>query len=95
VAEPCTGLGVLRNFSLGGSYLELCPPVALQPGQILALTIMAPLPHLDTPEISSIAATGEVLRLDPQLPGSSGCGLAVRFLTGPSFNAPCDQSQTG
>lgn len=80
------GLGVLKNISLGGLYFECPPPVALKQGQILQFTIAAPLPSLDIPGTSHLAARGEVLRLDQLLGADRACGVAVRFLEELTFS---------
>ena len=41
------GQGVLRDISLSGSFFHLDHQPAFQPGQILSLTIAAPLPFQD------------------------------------------------
>jgi hypothetical protein len=54
----------------------------LQPGQILSLTIAAPLPYLDREDadISHLQVTGEVVRFDPPGPDRPKAGVALNFL---------------
>jgi hypothetical protein len=81
------GRGILRDISLSGSYFHMEQPVTLKPGQILSLTIAAPLPYLDMPDTTHLKARGEVVRLDP--PGSGPHhGVAVNFVNGLSLSAP-------
>jgi c-di-GMP-binding flagellar brake protein YcgR len=86
VEEECS-LGVLKNISLGGLYFQCPPPVALEAGQILHLSIAATLPSLDLQETSHLSAKGEVLRLDPPPMSGRTCGVAVRFLDELNFSA--------
>ena len=44
---PFQGEGVLRDISLGGTYFHADPGTSFQPGQILSLTVAAPLPYLE------------------------------------------------
>jgi len=80
-------LGVLRNISLGGLYFECPPPVTLEAGQTLHLSIAATLPSLDLQDIALLSARGEVVRLDPPVASGRTCGVAVRFLNGLNFSA--------
>ncbi len=80
-------LGVLKNISLGGLYFECPPPLALEAGQILHLSIAAALPSLDLQDTSHMSARGEVVRLDPPVASSRPCGIAVHFLDGLNFSA--------
>lgn len=84
---PFQGQGVLRDISLGGTYFHVDPGVSFQPGQILSLTISAPLPFLEESEISHLQATGEVVRFEPPGPDRSQAGVALNFLEGPTFCA--------
>jgi hypothetical protein len=79
------GQGVLRDISLTGSFFHVEHPVDLQPGQILALTIAAPLPFLDNNHISQFTAAGEVIRLEPAGPANPNFGVALNFLQALSF----------
>jgi len=83
--EDCS-LGVLRNISLGGVYFECPPPVALEAGQVLHLSIAATLPSLDIQDTSHLSARGEVVRLDPPRFSGRNCGVAVRFLDELNFS---------
>ena len=74
-----------ENISLGGLYFECPPPADLKKGQILELSIAASLPSLDLHGTSHLAATGEVVRLDPPV-GGRACGVAIRFLEELSFS---------
>jgi c-di-GMP-binding flagellar brake protein YcgR len=85
--EECS-LGVLKNISLGGLYFECPPPVVLEAGQVLDLSIAATLPSLDLQETSHLSAKGEVVRLDPPVVSGRTCGVAVRFLDELNFSAP-------
>jgi c-di-GMP-binding flagellar brake protein YcgR len=84
---PFQGRGVLRDISLGGTYFHVDPDVSFQPGQILSLTIFAPLPYLEDSEISHLQATGEVVRFEPPGPDHPQAGVALNFLEGPTFCA--------
>jgi len=79
-------LGILKNISLGGLYFECPPPVALEAGQVLYLSIAATLPSLDLQDTSHLSAKGEVVRLDPPVVSSRPCGVAVRFLDELNFS---------
>jgi len=81
-------LGVLKNISLGGLYFECPPPVMLETGQILHLSIAATLPSLDLQDTSHLSARGEVVRLEPPLLSDRNCGVAVRFLDELNFSGP-------
>jgi c-di-GMP-binding flagellar brake protein YcgR len=83
---PFKGRGVLRDISLGGAYFFVDPGISFQPGQILSLTVFAPLPYLEDTSISHLQATGEVVRFDPPGPNGSPPGVAVNFLKGPTFS---------
>lgn len=83
--ETLQGHGILRDLSLGGGYVQIKPPLALQTGQILSLTIAAPLPGLDQGNISRLHARGEVVRLEPPGLHSPLAGVALRFLETPRF----------
>jgi len=88
---PFQGQGVLRDISLGGTYFHVDPGTSFQQGQILSLTISAPLPYLENCDISHLHATGEVVRFEPPGPGQALAGVALNFLEGPTFCAttPC------
>jgi hypothetical protein len=77
---PFQGQGVIRDISLGGTYFHADPDTSFQPGQILSLTISAPLPYLEDTDISHLKATGEVIRFDPPTPDRPQAGVALNFL---------------
>ncbi len=85
---PFQGRGILRDISLGGSYLFVDPGTSFQLGQILSLTIATPLPHLEHRETSHLQATGEVVRFDPPGTDCPRPGVALNFLGGLTFCAP-------
>lgn len=82
------GQGVLRDISLTGSFFHVDHPVSFQPGQILSLTIAAPLPFQDNHHISQFTAAGEVIRLEPPGPANSNFGVAINFNQALSFALP-------
>jgi hypothetical protein len=82
---PVQGQGVLRDISLGGTYFHVDPGTYFQPGQILSLTVSAPLPYLEDTDISHLQATGEVVRFDPPEPNRSQAGVALTFQGGLTF----------
>jgi hypothetical protein len=84
---PFQGQGVLRDISLGGTYFHVDPGSSFQPGQILSLTVSAPLPYLEDFEISHLQATGEVIRFDPPMSGRRQAGVALKFLEDLTFCA--------
>jgi c-di-GMP-binding flagellar brake protein YcgR len=84
---PFQGRGVLRDISLGGTYFHVDPGMCFQPGQILSLTVSAPLPYLEDTDIPHLQATGEVVRFDPPAPNRPQAGVALNFLGGLSFCA--------
>jgi PilZ domain len=79
------GQGVMRDLSLTGAFFHLEHPPNFQAGQILSLTITAPLPFLDNPHISHLQAEGEVVRLEPPRSANPCHGVAVSFLQNLSF----------
>ena len=83
--ELCQGQGVLRDISLSGSFFHLNQEAPLQTGQLLSLTIMAPLPFLNNGPISHLSAQAEVVRLEPPGPSDPRYGVAVNFLQNLSF----------
>jgi hypothetical protein len=83
--EVHQGQGVLRDISLTGSFFHVDHPVDFQPGQILALTIAAPLPFLNNNHISQFTAAGEVIRLEPPGPANPNFGVAINFIQALSF----------
>jgi hypothetical protein len=88
---PFKGQGVLRDISLGGTYFYVDPNICFQPGQIISLTVSAPLPYLEDADISHLQATGKVARFDPPAPNRRQAGVALNFLGGLAFCAtPAD-----
>ncbi len=85
--ELQVGQGVTRDIGLGGAYFCCDSPGPLGQGQILDLTIAAPLPHLDLPDTTHLKARGEVLRLDPPGPANPYWGVAISFLDYLSFSS--------
>ena len=85
---PFQGQGILRGISLGGTYFYVDPGTSFQPGQILSLTVSAPLPYLEVTEISHLQVTGEVIRFDPPEPNRPQAGVALNFLVGLTFAPP-------
>jgi hypothetical protein len=83
--ELCQGQGVLRDISLSGSFFHLDREAPLQTGQLLSLTIMAPLPFLHNGPVSHFSAQAEVVRLEPPGPSAPRYGVAVNFLQNLSF----------
>lgn len=79
------GHGVIRDISLSGSFFHLDHEAPFQPGQLLSLTIAAPLPFMDIEHISHFTAQGEVVRLEPPGPSNPNYGVAVNFLENLSF----------
>jgi c-di-GMP-binding flagellar brake protein YcgR len=89
---PIQGQGVLRDISLGGTYFHVDSDTSFQPGQILSLTVSAPLLYLEDTCTSHLQATGEVIRFDPPAPNRPQAGVALNFLGGLSFScAPAQQ----
>jgi hypothetical protein len=89
---PFQGQGVLRDISPAGSYFHVDPDSYFQPGQILSLTITAPLLYLEDTDLSHLQATGEVIRFDPPTPTTPQAGVALNFLGGLTFgNTPTPQ----
>ena len=84
---PFQGQGVLRDISLAGTYFHVDPGAFFQPGQILSLTVSAPLLYLEDTDISHLQATGEVIRFDPPTPNRPQAGVALNFLGGLTFCA--------
>jgi hypothetical protein len=82
------GQGVIRDLSLTGGFFHLDHTPAFQPGQIVSLTIAAPLPVHNSNHISHFAAQGEVIRLEPPDEANPSFGVAVSFLQNLSFAAP-------
>ena len=82
---PFQGQGVLRDISMSGTYFHVDPDTSFQPGQILSLTVSAPLLYLEDTDISYLQATGEVIRFDPPAPNRPQAGVALNFLGGLTF----------
>lgn len=90
---PFQGQGYLRDISLGGTYFHVEPDTSFQPGQILSLTVSAPLLYLEDTDLSCLQATGEVIRFDPPTPHRPQAGVALNFLDGLTFcNTPSQQT---
>jgi PilZ domain len=85
---PFQGEGVLRDISLGGTYFHVDPGTSFHPGQILFLTVAAPLLYLEDTDLSHLQATGEVMRFDPPTPNRPQAGVALNFLGSLSFLPP-------
>jgi hypothetical protein len=79
------GHGVIRDISLTGSFFHLDHDAPFKPGQLLSLTIAAPLPFMDIDHFSTLSAQGTVVRLEPPGPANSNYGVAVHFLEHLSF----------
>jgi len=88
---PCQGQGCLRDISLSGIYFHIDSDMSFQQGQILSLSIFAPLQYLEGSDISHLQATGEVIRFDPPEPDQPKGGVALNFLEGPTFLSQEDQ----
>ena len=88
---PFQGQGVLRDISLGGTYFHVDSDTSFQPGQILSLTVSAPLPYLEDTDIPHLQATGEVIRFDPPAPNRPQAGVALNFLGDLTFCATLAQ----
>ena len=84
---PFQGQGVLRDISLGGTYFHVDPSTSFQPGQILSLTVAAPLLYLEDTDLTHLQATAEVVRFDPPTPNRPQAGVALNFLGGLTFCA--------
>lgn len=84
---PCQGQGVLRDISPAGTYFHVDQDTCFKPGQILSLTITAPLLYLEDTDMSHLRATGEVIRFDPPTPHCPQAGVALNFLGGLTFCA--------
>jgi hypothetical protein len=92
-AEACFhGQGCLRDISLSGIYFHVDSDMSFQQGQILSLSIFAPLQYLEDSDISHLRATGEVIRFDPPAPNRPLGGVALNFLEGPTFFAKEDSA---
>lgn len=89
---PFQGQGVLRDISPAGTYFHVDSGTSFQPGQILSLTVFAPLLYLEDADLSHLQATGEVIRFDPPTPNRPQAGVALNFLGGLTFcNTPNQQ----
>jgi hypothetical protein len=88
--DSCTsrqGQGCIRDISLSGIYFHIDSDITFRQGQILSLSIFAPLQYLEGSDISHLRATGEVIRFDPPEPDQPLGGVALNFLEGPNFLA--------
>jgi hypothetical protein len=83
----CQGQGYLRDISLSGVYFHVDSNMSFYQGQILSLSIFAPLQYLEGSDISHLGATGQVIRFDPPAPHQPLGGVALNFLEGPTFLA--------
>ena len=88
---PHQGQGYLRDISLSGIYFHVDSDMFFRQGQILSLSIFAPLQYLEGSDISHLQATGEVTRFDPPEPDRPQGGVALTFLEGPTFLSKEDQ----
>jgi c-di-GMP-binding flagellar brake protein YcgR len=91
-AAPSQGQGFLRDISLSGIYFHIDSGISFQQGQIISLSIFAPLEYLESSDISHLRATGEVIRFDPPAPNRPLGGVALNFLEGPTFLTKNDAS---
>jgi c-di-GMP-binding flagellar brake protein YcgR len=89
--KPYQGQGYLRDISLSGIYFHLNSDMFFKPGQIISLSIFAPLQYLEGSDISHLRATGEVVRFDPPEQNQPMAGVALNFLNGPTFLFNNDQ----
>jgi len=88
---PFQGQGLLRDISLGGTYLHVKADSYFELGQILSLTVAAPLLYLEDTDLSCLQATGEVIRFDPPAPNRPQAGVALNFLGDLTFCTPPTQ----
>jgi c-di-GMP-binding flagellar brake protein YcgR len=84
---PFHGQGLLRDISLGGTYFHADSGSYFKRGQILSLTVSAPLLYLEDTELSCLQVTGEVIRVDPPTPNCPQAGVALNFLEDLTFCA--------
>jgi hypothetical protein len=82
------GQGVLRDISLSGSFFYVDHNPAFQPGQLVSLSIVAPLLFLESDCMSRLSATGKVVRLEPPGFANPDYGVAVSFTENLSFSLP-------
>ena len=85
------GDGNLTNISLNGGYFHVDHPVPFKIGQMLSLTIAAPLSFADSNQqdpLSHLKVKGEIVRLDPPCRDCPRYGIALDFLESPSFFNP-------
>jgi len=85
--EVHQGQGVLRDISLSGSYFHPDKPLPLTPGQVLSLSIAAPLPYLNMDQTSHLKAQGSVVRVDPPDGANPRPGVAINFLESLTFSS--------
>ncbi len=83
--ELYQGQAESRDISLSGGFFYVDPPVDLQPGQFLDLTIVAPMFFLESDHIPHLTATGKIIRLEPPGAASPQYGVAVNFVDQLSF----------
>ena len=89
---PSQGQGCLRDISLSGIYFHTDSDISFEQGQIISLSIFAPLEYLEGSDISHLRATGQVIRFDPPEPDRPLGGVALNFLEGPTFLSKNDRS---
>ena len=82
---PVQGQGVLRDISLSGAYFHVDPNMSFHPGQILSLTVSAPLPYLEDTDMPTFRLPVKWFASIPgaqPLPGRRGLSFLgwVRFL---------------
>jgi hypothetical protein len=82
---PWKGQGYLRDISLSGIYFHVDSDMSFHQGQIISLSIFAPLQYLEGSDISHLRATGQVIRFDPPALDQPLGGVALNFLEGPTF----------
>ena len=82
------GQGVLRDISLSGSFFYVDHSPAFLPGQLLSLTIVAPLLFLESDCMPHLSATGKVVRLERPRSANPHYGVAVSFAENLSFASP-------
>lgn len=83
--ESYYGQGQLRNFSLSGAFFQVSEPPPVQPGCLLNLRIIVPLPPLNEYDPSFIHAQGVEVRLEGPHPDDGSHGIAVQFRQFPFF----------
>jgi hypothetical protein len=82
--ESWQSAAILKNFSLDGLYFECETPPQVKSGSVAEFTFSA-IPSQDDFNHSPIWAQALVKRIEPRVAGTANFGVAVEFLTGPSF----------